>query len=88
MNFAKYDVDSFLGRRKMLPAPLNSHKRVFIAVANFTMGATRLFPEYKVFLIESREETSQHAKLYSEHLCIKSICFINNFKLLGHGEIA
>ena len=54
MTLVKDDEDGF-GK---LPAPLNSHKGFFIAVANFTMGATRLFPEYKVFLIESGEEKS------------------------------
>ena len=71
----------------MLPAPLNSHKRVFIAVANFTMGATRLFLEYKVFLIESRGRNITTWGIILELLFIKSICFINQFKLLGHEDI-
>ena len=33
-----------------------------MAVANFTMGATRERPEYKVFLIESFEE-AMHCRL-------------------------
>ena len=48
--------------RKNLATPVNSHKRVFMAVANFTMGATRERLEYKVFLIESFEE-AMHCRL-------------------------
>ena len=51
--------------RKNLATSVNSHKRVFMAVANFTMGATRERPEYKVFLIESSEE-AMHSLL--QHL--------------------
>ena len=49
--------------RKNLATSVNSHKRGFMAVANFTMGATRERPEYKVFLIESFEEATMHCRL-------------------------
>ena len=43
-----------------------------MAVANFTMGATRERPEYKVFLIESSEE-AMHRRL--QHLEDKTSLF-------------
>ena len=43
-----------------------------MAVANFTMGATRERPEYKVFLIESSEE-AMHSRL--QHLEDKTSLF-------------
>ena len=58
--------------RKNLATPVNSHKRVFMAVANFTMGATRERLEYKVFLIESFEE-AMHCRL--QHLEDKTSLF-------------
>ena len=60
--------------RKNLATSVNSHKRVFMAVANFTMGATRERLEYKVFLIESFEE-AMHCRL--QHLDDKISIFIS-----------